>query len=81
MPKTTLQLASNPTPAGWNHHGGQHYPQPSYKPLHQQRDKQILKYKTKPTWAPPTLKDNQWKQHKIDLSNMMIIMKTVEVKE
>ena len=36
VPKTTLQLASNPTPVGWNHPHGQQYPQPSHKPLHQQ---------------------------------------------
>ena len=28
VPSATLQLASNPTPAGWNHPSGQQYPQP-----------------------------------------------------
>ena len=40
VPKTTLQLASNPTPAGWNHPCGQQYLQPSQEPPPQQRDKQ-----------------------------------------
>ena len=40
VPKTTLHLASNPTPVAWNHSHGQQYPQPSHKPPPQQRDKQ-----------------------------------------
>ena len=32
VPKTTLRLAVNPTPAGWNHFCGEKYPQPSHKP-------------------------------------------------
>ena len=65
VPKTTLPLASNPTPAGWNHPCGQEYPQPSHVPPPQQRDNQN-KNNTTQTWTPVTLKDIQWKPIKLD---------------
>ena len=61
MPKTTLQFARNPTPAGWNHPHGQQYPQINHN-------------KTTPTWAPVTLNDIQWKPFKIDLSKIIAMI-------